>query len=278
MIYAIQGAIGSNHHMVARTLSPDISDNEILCATTFEDVCVAVKHGSAEVGIMAIENSIAGSIHANYALLSQYDLTVVGEVILPIHHCLIGLPGANLDAIGVAYSHEMALRQCEVFLYGHQIEGREYFDTAAAAQLILEKNDRSLAAIAPKPVVALFGLQLLAENIETQHDTQTRFLLLSAHSTDTSERGPWKVMLEYTLAHKPGSLATVLDVFKRFECNLTKIESIPIAETPWECRFFMDCTFDGSRNSVREILREARRHMRSLRVHGIFPRGERISL
>ena len=242
-IIAIQGAEGSNHHKVARDFYGD--NIELKECMSFDAIVAHLLEGSATDGVMAIENTIAGSIIPNYALIDSNNLHIVGEEYLNIHHHLMALPDQTINSINEVWSHPMALLQCKEFFKKHpHIKLVEDVDTAEVAKRIAKENIKGIAAIAPKIAAEIFGLQVLEDDIQTIKDNATRFVIvqtqLPAHSID----GINKASLKFELSHKRGSLAAVLNVLSDCKMNLTKIQSLPVIETPWKYSFFVDVTFD----------------------------------
>ena len=242
-IIAIQGAEGSNHHKVARDFyGENIQLKECM---SFDALVARLLDGSATVGVMAIENTIAGSIIPNYALIDSNNLHIVGEEYLHIHHHLMALPGQTIKSIKEVWSHPMALLQCKEFFkkYPH-IKLVEDVDTAEVAKRIAKENLKGIAAIAPKIAAEIFGLQILEDNIQTIKDNSTRFVIVQTQKPTHSIEGINKASLKFELSHKRGSLAAVLNVLSDCKMNLTKIQSLPVIETPWKYSFFVDVTFD----------------------------------
>ena len=242
-IIAIQGAEGSNHHKVARDFyGENIQLKECM---SFDALVARLLDGSATVGVMAIENTIAGSIIPNYALIDSNNLHIVGEEYLHIHHHLMALPGQTIKSIKEVWSHPMALLQCKEFFkkYPH-IKLVEDVDTAEVAKRIAKENLKGIAAIAPKIAAEIFGLQVLEDDIQTIKDNSTRFVIVQTKLPTHSIEGINKASLKFELSHKRGSLAAVLNVLSDCKMNLTKIQSLPVIETPWKYSFFVDVTFD----------------------------------
>ena len=242
-IIAIQGAEGSNHHKVARDFYG--SNIELKECMSFDALVARLLEGSATDGVMAIENTIAGSIIPNYALIDSNNLHIVGEEYLNIHHHLMALPGQTIKSIKEVWSHPMALLQCKEFFkkYPH-IKLVEDVDTAEVAKRIAKKNIKGIAAIAPKIAAEIFGLQVLEDDIQTIKDNSTRFVIVQTQLPTHSIEGINKASLKFELSHKRGSLAAVLNVLSDCKMNLTKIQSLPVIETPWKYSFFVDVTFD----------------------------------
>ena len=242
-IIAIQGAEGSNHHKVARDFYG--SNIELKECMSFDALVAHLLEGSATDGVMAIENTIAGSIIPNYALIDSNNLHIVGEEYLNIHHHLMALPGQTIKSIIEVWSHPMALLQCKEFFkkYPH-IKLVEDVDTAEVAKRIAKENIKGIAAIAPKIAAEIFGLQVLEDDIQTIKDNSTRFVIVQTKLPTHSIEGINKASLKFELSHKRGSLAAVLNVLSDCKMNLTKIQSLPVIETPWKYSFFVDVTFD----------------------------------
>ena len=242
-IIAIQGAEGSNHHKVARDFYGD--NIQLKECMSFDALVAHLLEGSATDGVMAIENTIAGSIIPNYALLDSNNLHIVGEEYLNIHHHLMALPGQTIKSIKEVWSHPMALLQCKEFFkkYPH-IKLFEDVDTAEVAKRIAKENIKGIAAIAPKIAAEIFGLQVLEDDIQTIKDNSTRFVIVQTKLPTHSIEGINKASLKFELSHKRGSLAAVLNVLSDCKMNLTKIQSLPVIETPWKYSFFVDVTFD----------------------------------
>jgi len=242
-IIAIQGAEGSNHYKVARDFYGD--NIQLKECMSFDALVAHLLEGSATDGVMAIENTIAGSIIPNYALIDSNNLHIVGEEYLNIHHHLMALPGQTIKSIKEVWSHPMALLQCKEFFkkYPH-IKLVEDVDTAEVAKRIAKENIKGIAAIAPKIAAEIFGLQVLEDDIQTIKDNSTRFVIVQTKLPTHSIEGINKASLKFELSHKRGSLAAVLNVLSDCKMNLTKIQSLPVIETPWKYSFFVDVTFD----------------------------------
>jgi len=242
-IIAIQGAEGSNHHKVARDFYGD--NIQLKECMSFDALVAHLLDGSATDGVMAIENTIAGSIIPNYALIDSNNLHIVGEEYLNIHHHLMALPGQTIKSIKEVWSHPMALLQCKEFFkkYPH-IKLVEDVDTAEVAKRISKENIKGVAAIAPKIAAEIFGLEVLEDDIQTIKDNSTRFVIVQTQKPTISSDLINKASLKFQLNHKRGSLAALLNVLSDCKMNLTKIQSLPVIETPWKYSFFVDVTFD----------------------------------
>ena len=253
---AIQGIKGSFHHAVAMDyFNPEISLKECL---SFDAVVDAILSGEVKHAIMALENSIAGSILPNYALVDHNDLSIVGEYNLTIHHNLMSLAGQSIEDVKEVYSHPMALLQCKEFFrdYPH-IRLIEAADTAAAARMIADEKRTGIAAIAPKSAAKIYGLTILASSIQTIQNNVTRFVIVQKKNGHLSQEQINKASLKFVLDHQRGSLAAVLNVMSDCLMNLTKIQSLPVIETPGKYAFFVDVTFDtfAQYEKARQILK-----------------------
>ena len=242
-IIAIQGAEGSNHHKVARDFYGD--NIQLKECISFDALVAHLLDNSATDGVMAIENTIAGSIIPNYALIDSNNLHIVGEEYLNIHHHLMALPGQTIKSIKEVWSHPMALLQCKEFFKKHpHIKLVEDVDTAEVAKRISKENIKGVAAIAPKIAAEIFGLEVLEDDIQTIKDNSTRFVIVQTQKPTISSDLINKASLKFQLNHKRGSLAALLNVLSDCKMNLTKIQSLPVIETPWKYSFFVDVTFD----------------------------------
>ncbi|WP_431158956.1 prephenate dehydratase [Winogradskyella poriferorum] len=241
---AIQGIRGSFHHEVVKHYFNG-SDDVIECMS-FDSAVDSLLTGQADDIVMALENSIAGSILPNYALIDKYDLKIVGEYFLDIQHSLMAIDGQSIEDIKEVHSHPMALLQCKEFLktYPH-IKLVEAKDTADVARQISEEKILGIAAIASKNAAHMFGLKVLAESIQTIKHNETRFVIVKRDSSKDDNPELNKASLKFILDHKRGSLATILNVMSDCKLNLTKIQSLPKIDTPWKYAFFVDVTFDA---------------------------------
>jgi len=239
---AIQGVKGSFHHIVSQQFF-DKAVATIDCLT-FDKVVDCLITEECDAAIMALENSIAGSIIPNYALIDKYNLHVVGEHYLDIQHNLMVLPNQSISDIKEVYSHPMALLQCKEFFkaYPH-IKLVEDKDTAEVAERIHKNNLKGVGAIASVLAADIFQLAILAHSIQTIKHNETRFAIVKRTNSEVPEHEINKASIKFEANHKRGSLATILNVMSDCKLNLTKIQSLPIVETPWKYAFFVDVTF-----------------------------------
>lgn len=241
---AIQGIKGSFHHIATKEYFN--TDTQILSYLSFDETVNSLLKQQADQAIMAIENSIAGSIIPNYALIDKHDLFISGEYYLNIQHNLMALKGQSIEDIKEVHSHPMALLQCKDFFesYPH-IKLVEDKDTAEVARRIQEGSTQGIAAIASALAADIFELNILAESIQTVKNNQTRFVIVNRNKKDSQNKEDInKASLRFELDHKRGSLAALLNVMSDCRLNLTKIQSLPIIETPWKYAFFVDVRFD----------------------------------
>ncbi len=241
---------------------------------TFQRVCAAVKNREADFGVMAIENALAGSILGNYSLLQEYPVSIIGEAYLPIEQNLLALPGQSLADIKLVRSHPMALLQCTNFLEEHpHIQALESADTAESAREIRENNLVGVGAIASKMAAQRYALEIVEERVENYKENYTRFMIISRKPlADKSQAN--KASVIFTLHHRAGELARVLDVFRDLKINLSLIQSIPILSHPTEFAILLDlewenyATFEESIEQIRPLIVD-------LKILGIYKRGEK---
>jgi len=242
-IIAIQGAEGSNHHKVAR----DFYGNSIQLkeCMSFDALVAYLLDNSEALGVMAIENTIAGSIIPNYALIDTNNLHIIGEKYLNIHHHLMALKGQSINDIKEVWSHPMALLQCKEFFKKHpHIKLVEDVDTAEVAKRISKQNLVGIAAIAPKIAADIFNLVIIEDDIQTVKENATRFVIVQTKLPTNGIDQINKASLKFQLDHKRGSLAAILNMLSDCKMSLTKIQSLPVIETPWKYSFFVDVTFE----------------------------------
>lgn len=242
-ITAIQGIEGSFHHQVAREyFGDDVVTDQCM---SFQELIDSLKNGKSSVGVMAIENSIAGSILANYALIDENDIRITGEHYIPIVMNLMALPGQEIEDITEVYSHPIALLQCKNFFRNYPgIKLIEDSDTAEVARRIAEKGLKNTGAVASNAAADIFGLEILAEDIHSIKSNATRFLILSGNGVEKEEKNINKASLKFEINDAHGSLITVLNVINDCNLSMTKIQSMPIIEKPWEYAFFVDVIFN----------------------------------
>lgn len=273
MIVAIQGGDASFHDIAARNYFPEVTGT-IKCAT-FREVFQALETGKASKALLAIENTIAGSILGNYTLLQEYGFPIVGEIRLRIILCLMALKGQKIEDIHLVKSHYMALLQCNDFLsnYPH-IKVEEYHDTADSAKDVKQHNLAGVAGIAGKYAAELYDLDVLAESIETYKMNFTRFLVVSGNKNETVQNAN-KASLSLTINDKPGALSKVLRQFDEHNVNLTKIQSIPLLGSLDQYTFYIDCEWHDN-NSYQKSLESIKPLASEINILGTYKKGEVI--
>jgi prephenate dehydratase len=267
---AIQGIATSFHEVAALTYFDE--PIETVECLSFHQLCEELKHGKADVAVMAIENSIAGSILPNYFLLQEYHFTIAGELYLPIHMHLLALPGTTLDDINCIESHPMAIRQCSEYLHAlNGVEIRESDDTALSAKRVRELKLKNTAAIANEHAAKKYGLQILEKRIETHKKNFTRFLILTKRSNGKIESN--KASLSFEVANEVGSLAEALMTLKNNNINLSKIQSIPIIGRPSEYSIHVDVEWKKRKN-YDEAMNQVLRQVKNLNVLGEYKKAQ----
>ncbi|SCM55119.1 prephenate dehydratase [Petrimonas mucosa] len=256
---AIQGGLGAYHDIAARTYFGE--EIEIVPCLTFKEIFLRAREERELIGIMAIENTIAGGLLLNHDLLKLNDMKIVGEHKLRISHTLSALPGQTVQDIREIISHPMALMQCADFIESlPDVKIVEHEDTALAAKDIMEGKLSGVAAICSKLAAEVYGLEVLRAGIETNKRNFTRFLVL-AHEEMVPEIRKSdmidKASLVFVLPHSEGSLSRVLSVLSFYDINLTRIQSLPIIGREWEYQFYIDLTFasyERYQQSIKAIL------------------------
>lgn len=240
------------------------------CAT-FEAVFKAVREGSADAGVVPIENSLASSILENYDLLLEHDLPIIGEVRLGIRHCLLARPGTRLEDVRWCYSHPQALAQCAPFLKEHGIEARVAHDTAGSARMLSERDEPGAAAIASAHAARRYGLAVVVPDIQTRQDNTTRFFVIARERPEGL--ASQKASLVFATSNRPGALHACLGAFADSGLNLTKLESRPTRDTPWEYHFYLDFEGDAYGPAGLQALADLQGHVRYQRLLGAYPKA-----
>lgn len=245
---AIQGVAGCFHDIAARQFFSG-DKVEVVPCDTFKGLFATIRKDNSILGAVAIENTIAGSLLPNHNMLKESGLTILGETKLRIEHNLVAMPGQKISDITEVLSHPMALMQCEDFLSKYpNLKAVEAEDTAASAKMIAEQGIMGKAAICSKLAAEIYGLEILAEGIETNKRNFTRFLIVADPWTAEDymkDKTIDKASLVFTLPHDEGALAKVLSVLWFYHINLTKIQSLPIVGREWEYQFYINLTFSN---------------------------------
>ena len=273
---AFQGERGAYGEMATLQYFPDV---KLLPLKSFQDVFDAAENGKVEYIVVPLENSIEGSINEIYDLLLQTKMNVVGEIYQRVRHCLI----ANRDAkmIRYVYSHPQALAQCRAYLQNKGLKPMPTYDTAGAAKMIKESKMTDSAAIASKRAAELYGMEILDEGIEDWKNNYTRFLVLSPKKKKSgksdphdSDRQHYKTSIIFSVRHVPGALFGILGEFAIRKINLTKIESRPTKETPWEYNFYVDFEGHLQNKAVHEALLSIKPKISYIKILGSYKKAE----
>lgn len=277
---AIQGGLGAYHGIAAENFFVG-EEVEIIPCITFKDIFTSIKKDPNIIGIMAIENTIAGSLLPNYELLKNNKLPIAGEYKQRVSHCLAVLPGQTIHDVKEVISHPIALMQCVDFLETlSKVKVVEHEDTALAAKDIKDKNMLGTAAICSTRAAEIYGLDILARGIETNKHNFTRFLIFGNRwIVDEIQKDDVlnKSSIVFTLPHNEGSLSQVLSILSFYHINLTKIQSLPIIGREWEYQFYIDVKFDNyeryqqALNAIRPLISE-------LKILGNYPEGRQSEL
>jgi prephenate dehydratase len=266
---AIQGIESSFHDMAVKKMFPN-QEIELVMCNSFEKVTESINDFSADFGVLAIENTIAGSILPNYNLIDSSDLVIMDEVFLNIQMYIMALESETIHDIIEIHSHPVALLQCKNYLqkFPPHFKIIEGADTASEAKKIKEQNLKGVAAIAGKQVAEKFGLKILDSKIQNNSDNQTRFVLIGkevkAYTKDAN-----KATLKFKLDHRVGSLSNVLQLFSTFEISLTKIQSLPIIGEPWQYAFFVDVVFKDYK-LFKDVIKVLEKAVIELKVVGAY--------
>ncbi|MBC7130218.1 prephenate dehydratase [Candidatus Bathyarchaeota archaeon] len=268
MRVAFQGEIGAYSEIAVYSYFRS-SSVELKPCKYLSDVFRLVENNEADYGVVPVENSLEGSVTQTYDLFLQHDLKVCGEVIIRIVHCLIAYPGVNLKDIKRVYSHPQALAQCRIFLEKMNCEIIPAFDTAGSVKMIKEQGLRDAAAVASERAAKIYGMRILAKDIGDSANNYTRFFVLS--KSDAPYTGKDKTSIIFSIKSYPGSLYRVLGEFANRNINLTKIESRPTKQAPWEYNFYLD--FEGHRTEKRcqEALEAIKDKTNFVKILGSYP-------
>jgi len=266
---AFQGERGAfSEDAVAKLFGRDVDFSPCI---RLKRVFQLVSQDEVEFGVVPLENSQAGSINDTYDLLLAYPLNIFAEVILKVSHHLMALPGEELADIGTIYSHPQALAQCDEFLSRLTADIVPSYDTAGSAKMIKEKKLRNCAAIASRRAADIYGLEILAPEIETNVNNYTKFVAISKREAKPAQMN--KTSLVFATEHKPGSLYRIMGIFAIRNINLTKLESRPSRAKPWEYVFYAD--FEGHLDDkvYQDAMRELQGETIFIRILGSYPQA-----
>lgn len=268
---SIQGYPGSFHHVAVRHFFGKTAA-VLPCATFSDAVNATAREKKAEVTMMAIENSIAGSILPNYSLLHGSGLRIAGEIYLQVRQQLLVNPGVKLKDIREVHSHTMALQQCYAFLDQYRWKLVETEDTALSAKLLRRHRSRHIAAIAGRLAAELYGLKVIAPDIHSLKNNYTRFLVLQQENTVKAQGGPDKASVRFHTDHTRGSLAKVLTAIASGGINLSKLQSMPLPGTAFKYSFHADMEFN-SLQQFETVMATIRPITEELHIYGIYKKG-----
>jgi prephenate dehydratase len=278
-LVAFSGEPGAFAEDAARAyFGPDVPT---LAVPGFRGVFEAVAGGSAAAGMVPIENLVGGTVRENYDLLLEFPLEIRGEVVVPVRLCLAALPGETIEGIERVYSHIQALGQADAFLRTRPWTLLTTYNTAGAGKAIAERGERGAAAVLSPRAAALFGLAILADGIQSVPDNRTRFLAVAAPGAElpppaagaADPSGAARTTLVMGIRNEPGALLRALAVFADHDVNMSKLESRPSHDRPWEYVFWVDLDADAAAFATREALADLAGVASSLRVLGSYPRG-----
>ena len=268
MLIGFQGEHGAYSEMAAQTFGPGFAT--IPCAG-FQDVFSEVETGQLDLGIVPVENSLEGAVTEVNDLLGETRLHIAGEVKIPIHHCLMVLPGTDHRTLRAVYSHPQALGQCRDFIARSRLEARPFYDTAGAAKMLRQERPPATAVIASRLCADLYDLEIVQEDIEDHASNATRFVALSGEPIPVGQEEGNKCSIIFSLAHRAGELFAMLKIFSDRGINITRIESRPLRRDPGSYAFFLD--FEGSDRDrqVIEALDAAKERSKTFKFLGCYP-------
>ncbi|MEJ2280499.1 MAG: prephenate dehydratase [Candidatus Bathyarchaeota archaeon] len=271
---AFQGELGAYSEMAVYNFFGQ--NIEVKPCKSFDDVFENVKIGKVNYGVVPIENSIEGSVNRTYDLFLEYDLKVCGEIIIRVSHCLIAHKNSKLEQIKTVFSHPQALAQCRKFLEKHNLKAISTFDTAGSVKMIKEEKMMDSAAIASERAAQIYDMTILEREIEDVKNNSTRFFVLDKQ--DSPYSGEDKTSIIFAAKSIPGALHKVLKEFADRNINLTKIESRPTKQTPWEYHFYLD--FEGHRTETKcqEALKNIKDKTLFIKILGSYKAAEKTQI
>ncbi len=249
-------------------------DAEAVGYDTSEEVFEAVLSSKCDCGLLPFDNTIAGSVAINYDLLLKNDAYAIAEEFLKIDHALLSHKGNNLSDINTAYSHPHALEQCREFITGHKMKAVPEYDTAGSAKLISERKIKSESSVSPAFCAPIYGLDVIAKDIQTNKNNITKFLVFVKNDKIPSGLKKEKTSIAFKTKHYPGALINCLQRLAKHNVNLTKLESRPVPENPWEYVFYADFEGGIEDESVKLALSEMEASSLFLKVLGSYPKGK----
>jgi chorismate mutase/prephenate dehydratase len=271
---AFQGERGAYSESAVYTFFGD--ETEVKPCRDLTEVFESVNKQEVPVGVVPVENSLEGSVNQTYDLFLTHNLKVSGEIIIRISHCLIANPSTSLEAVKTVYSHPQALAQCRSFLERLGSDLIPTYDTAGSVKMLQEKGLKNAAAVASEKAAEIYGMKILAREIEDTPTNYTRFFVISKE--DSPRTGKDKTSIIFAAKHKPGALYHALEEFEKRNINLTKIESRPTKQKPWEYNFYLD--FEGHRTekNCAQALKALQEKAAFLKILGSYPKAEQPSV
>lgn len=269
LLAGFQGEHGAYSEVAARRYNSKLA---YIPCVEFADVFEGVEDGHLDVGVVPVENSLGGAITQVNELLIETPLSIIAEIRVPVHHCLLTLPETDYREIRVVYSHPQALTQCRDFLNRNHLEPRPYYDTAGAAKMISAKRPKAAAAIASTLCAEMYNLEIIKEDIEDHEENTTRFLVISKNVAEQTGR---KCSIIFSAAHRAGSLFEILRVFAENRINLTRIESMPNREDPGNYYFFLDFEGNNADEKIQKALEDIQKNTMMYKFLGCY--GEVMS-
>ncbi|MDX2454427.1 prephenate dehydratase [Desulfosarcina sp.] len=241
----------------------------------FDDVFDRVESGEVTYGLIPVENTIAGTVVENYDLLFANDIFVIAEVYLPIHHTLLAKKGGRLEEIKEARSHPHALKQCKAYLKSKNIKMVPSYDTAGAAQAVASGDRLDCAAIASALCAEIYDMEILERDIQTNSSNTTRFFVIAKKENLPVDHKTGKTTVAFKTRHYPGALVDCLKIFQKYSLNLTKLESRPIPENPWEYVFYAAFEAGIDADEVKSAIGELTLHALFVKLLGSYPKAEK---
>jgi prephenate dehydratase len=250
-------------------------DVEAVGCDAFDDVFDLVNNDAVTFGFIPVENTIAGTVVENYDLLFANDLFVIAEVYLPIRHTLLAKKGVRLDDIREVISHPMALKQCQTFIKSRNIKVIPTYDTAGAAQSVADGDHMERAAIASELCADIYDMEILERNIQSNSSNTTRFFVIAKKENVPDDHVTGKTTVAFKTRHYPGALVDCLQIFQKYSLNLTKLESRPIPENPWEYVFYAAFEAGIDSDAVKSAIGELTLHAVFVKLLGSYPIAEK---
>jgi prephenate dehydratase len=273
MKIAFQGIRGAYSEMALHAHFGKTADT--VSCDTFDEVFNAVNSGAATYGFIPVENTIAGTVVENYDLLFANDVFVVAEAYMCIRHTLLGKKGARLEDIAEALSHPHALKQCKDYLKSRNIRPVPTYDTAGAAQAVAAGDRTDCAAIASELCAEIYGMEILDRDIQSNSSNTTRFFVIAKKENVPPGQTTNKTTVAFKTRHYPGALVDCLKIFQKYELNLTKLESRPIPENPWEYVFYAAFEAGIDAAEVKSAIGELTLHAVFVKLLGSYPKAKK---